>query len=79
MVNNDNFHVGEAVLREQALSISCEIQSKVGQISLLQDKLGELATEVASAEENLEWIVAARSACTDVETAGSGDVTIVAD
>lgn len=79
MVNIDNLHVGDAILREQALSISCEIEFKVGQTSLFQDKLGELATEVASVEKDLKWIAAGRSAYAEAAVAGTEEAPIVVD
>lgn len=79
MVHNDSFHVGDADLRDQAQLISFEIQMIVQQILHWEDKLEDLATEVASVEEDLEWIVAGRLACADAEMAGSDGVPDVVD
>lgn len=79
MVNNDNFHLRDAVLRERAQSISFEIKLKIAQITRLEDELDDLAAEVASVKEDLEWIVAGRSGCADTEMTGSDGVLIADD
>jgi hypothetical protein len=79
MAYNYNYHGGDAFLLEQALSLDREIQFKVGQNSLLLDKLGELATEAASVKEDLEWVEAGRPAYAEAAVAGTEEVPIVVD
>jgi hypothetical protein len=79
LVHEENFHVGDAALRERALSLSEGIKNKVTQMSRWEDKFDDLGLEVASVEEDLKWIVAGRSAHADGETAGPGDVPIAVD
>lgn len=80
MHDNYYFHGGDAALRKQALlSIYGEIQFEVGHNSLLQDLLGGLTTEVASVEEDLEWVAAERAAHAAAAVAGTEEVPIVVD
>jgi hypothetical protein len=79
MLNNDNFYVRDAVLRERALSISEEIWTKNDQIFRWKDDFDDLAMKIASVEDDLGWIEAGRSALADAEMAVPEDVPIAVD
>lgn len=79
MVNNDNFHVEDSVLREQARSTSAEIQVSLQQIFGWEKEIEDVAKKIASTTEALEWIVAERSTYAQAETPVSDEAPIVID